>query len=72
MVRGEENEPWSGQGDVVYRDPKTTAWVNGRWWEANPGAVVVVPNAHVENIYAIDRQLAGDIHEKRRSGSRSP
>jgi histidine triad (HIT) family protein len=63
MVRGEENEPWSAQTDVVYRDSNTTAWVNGRWWENNPGAVVVVPNEHFENIYAIDREVAGDIHE---------
>jgi hypothetical protein len=36
--------------------------VNGRWWENNPGAVVVVPNEHLENIYTIDREVAGDIH----------
>jgi histidine triad (HIT) family protein len=63
MVRGEENEPWSGQADVVVRDSKTTAWVNGRWWENKPAGVVVVPNTHVENIYALDRELAADIHE---------
>jgi histidine triad (HIT) family protein len=66
MVRGEENDPWSGQADVVYRDAKTTAWVNGRWWENSAGAVVVVPNTHVENIYALDRELAADIHETAR------
>jgi histidine triad (HIT) family protein len=65
MVRGEGNEPWSGQADVVYRDAKTT-WVNGRWWENNPGAVVVVPNEHVEDIYVLDRELAADIHETAR------
>lgn len=58
MVRGEDNEPRSGQGDVVYRDATTTAWVNGRWWEGNSGAVVVVPNKHVENIYALDQETA--------------
>jgi histidine triad (HIT) family protein len=66
MVRGEENEPWSGQADVVYRDLKTTAWVNGRWWRNNPGGVIVVPNEHVENLYGVDRELAGDIHETAR------
>jgi histidine triad (HIT) family protein len=66
MVRGEENDPWSGQADVVYRDAKTTAWVKGRWWENSAGAVVVVPNTHVENIYALDRELAADIHETAR------
>lgn len=66
MVRGEDNEPWSTQADVVHRDAKTTAWVNGRWWANNPGGVIVVPNEHVENLYGLERELAGDIHETAR------
>jgi histidine triad (HIT) family protein len=66
MVRGEENEPWSGQADVIHRDATTTAWVNARWWANNPGGVLVVPNRHMENLYALDRDLAGDIHEAAR------
>ena len=65
MVRG-ENTPWSTQADVVYRNAKTTAWVNVRWWRNNPGGVLVVPNEHVENLYGLDRRLAGDIHETAR------
>jgi histidine triad (HIT) family protein len=56
----------TGQADVVYRDATSTAWVNGRWWDNNPGAVLVVPNAHIENMYALGRELAGDIHETAR------
>jgi histidine triad (HIT) family protein len=41
----------------------TTAWVNRRWWANNPGGAVVVPNPHVENVYEVDRRLAGDVHE---------
>jgi histidine triad (HIT) family protein len=66
MVRGADNEPWSTQADVVWRDDRTTAWVNGRWWVNNPGGVIVVPNDHVENLYGLDRELAGDIHETAR------
>ena len=66
MVRGDDNEPWSTQADIVRRDAKTTAWVNGRWWVNNPGGVIVVPNEHVENLYDVDRDLAGDIHEAAR------
>lgn len=65
MVRG-ENTARSIQADVVYRDAKTTAWVNVRWWRNNPGGVLVVTNEHVENLYALDRELAGDIHETAR------
>ena len=66
IVRGEDNPPWTSQADVVHRDEATTAWVNGRWWENNPGGAVVVPNRHVENMYGLDRELAGAIHETAR------
>jgi histidine triad (HIT) family protein len=66
VVRGEDNLPWTVQGDVVRRDERTTAWINGRWWANNPGAVVVVPNEHVENIYALTGEQARDVHESAR------
>ena len=31
--------------------------------ERNPGHVIVVPNAHAENMSALERDLAGEIHE---------
>lgn len=40
--------------------------MNARWWENNPGNVVVVPNRHVENMYEVDRELAGAVHEAAR------
>jgi histidine triad (HIT) family protein len=63
VVAGEGQPPWTLQQDVVLRSPATTAWINGRWWENNPGHVVVVPNEHVENIYALTGAQAADIHE---------
>ena len=54
------------QNDVVQSDGKTTAWINGRWWAKNPGNVIVVPNRHVENIYELERDAAGDVHEAAR------
>jgi histidine triad (HIT) family protein len=66
VAAGEENPPWTLLADVVWRDGATTAWVNRRWWVNNPGAVVVVPNQHVESIYEVDRALAGEVHEAAR------
>jgi histidine triad (HIT) family protein len=66
IVRGEDNPPWTVQEDIVLHDARTTAWINGRWWANNPGGVVVVPNEHVENIYALSREQAGDVHEAAR------
>ena len=66
VVGGADNPPWVLQQDVVHRDGETTAWVNGRWWPNNPGGAIVVPNIHVENIYGLERELAGAIHETAR------
>jgi histidine triad (HIT) family protein len=66
VVSGEEHPPWTFRADVVHHDDLTTAWVNRRWWVNNPGAVVLVPNRHVENMYELDRELAGDVHEAAR------
>ena len=49
----------NAQADVVFRDEETTALISPKWWDVAPGHVIVVPNAHVENVYAItDEQLA--------------
>jgi histidine triad (HIT) family protein len=66
VVGGADNQPWVLQRDIVYRDEETTAWLNGRWWPKNPGAVIIVPNRHVENIYGLERDLAAAIHETAR------
>jgi histidine triad (HIT) family protein len=66
IAGGADNPPWTVQDDVVLSDERTTAWINGRWWANNPGGVVVVPNQHVENIYALSREQAGDVHETAR------
>ena len=66
IVGGEENPPWTYAADVVHRDERTTAWINRRWWANNPGAVVLVPNGHVENIYELDREGGADVHEAAR------
>jgi histidine triad (HIT) family protein len=64
IVRGDDREPpWTQQDDVVLRSPTTTAWISTRWWANNAGHVIVVPNPHVENMYELSRDLAGDIHE---------
>lgn len=66
VVRGEENPPWTYAADVVWRDGSTTAWINRRWWSNNPGAVLLVPDRHVENLYELDRTQAGDLHDAAR------
>jgi histidine triad (HIT) family protein len=47
--------------DIVWRDESTTAFISPRWWPKNHGHVLVIPNEHVENIYAIDDRLLGAV-----------
>jgi histidine triad (HIT) family protein len=66
IVAGNRSDRLTEPEDVVERTPSTTAWISSRWWERNPGHVIVVPNEHVENMYALEQALAGSIHEAAR------
>jgi len=66
IVAGRDNPPFTVQDDVVLRTSATTAWVSSRWWERNPGHLIVVPDEHVENMYTLRPELAGSIHETAR------
>jgi len=64
VVGGEDlSGMFSRQSDVVLRTPLATAFVCARWWPRNEGHVLVVPNAHVENLYALEPPLLGHVHE---------
>ena len=62
VVRGEDTG-WNVQSDVVYRNARTTAFVNAAWWPRNEGHVLVVPNDHIENIYVMPKDVAAEVHE---------
>jgi histidine triad (HIT) family protein len=51
----------SSRDDVVYQDDAVTAFVASEWWPNNPGAVLVVTNQHVENLYLLPDDLGGRI-----------
>jgi histidine triad (HIT) family protein len=42
------------QNDIVWRDERTIALICPKWWAGNDGHVLVVPIAHVENLYEIE------------------
>jgi histidine triad (HIT) family protein len=52
---------WTKQSDVVYRDGTVTAFINAAFWPANPGPVVVIPNAHYESIYTIPDEILAAV-----------
>lgn len=47
--------------EVVHRDDDVLVMVNVRWWPNNPGAVLVVPIAHHENVYDLPPELGTPI-----------
>lgn len=53
-------------GDVVLRNQWVTAFISSHWWPNNPGHVIVIPNQHYENIYALPAEVAAHIHEAAR------
>lgn len=61
-IRGEENEQTLiRQSDIVFKDDLVTAFINSFFIKNNPGHVIVVPNEHVENIYALPDTLGAPI-----------
>ncbi len=37
--------------DVVLRTEHVTGFISSHWWPRNAGHVILIPNAHYENIY---------------------
>jgi histidine triad (HIT) family protein len=58
---GETARP--SQGDVVVRRDRATALIASNWWPRNPGHVLVVPNAHYENLYDLPGEYAYPVHD---------
>ncbi|CAA9306293.1 MAG: Bis(5'-nucleosyl)-tetraphosphatase (asymmetrical) [uncultured Chloroflexia bacterium] len=57
----------SNQNDVIYRDDEVTAFVASKWWPNNKGHVLVIPNAHYENIYDLPPALGAPIQRLART-----
>lgn len=55
----------SGQSDlpleIVRRYESVFVKMNPKWWPNNPGAVLVIPNDHYENIYDMPPELGAPI-----------
>lgn len=63
LVQGIENKDvLSRQSDIFHHDELVTAFVASHWWPGNPGHVLIIPNAHIENIYSLTGELSDRIH----------
>jgi histidine triad (HIT) family protein len=52
-IHNEHNQP----GDIVGVTDLAYARVAPKWWPANPGAALVIPRGHHENLYAIPAEV---------------
>ena len=57
----------SNQDDIIHRDDEVTALVASKWWPNNKGHVLVIPNAHYENIYDLPPALGAPIQRVARA-----
>lgn len=63
LANGVENEHVTSQAsDIVYQDEAVLAFICSRQWPNNKGHVLIVPNAHYENIFDLPPELAAKIH----------
>lgn len=62
--RGVENDDTLlKQSDLVYKDDLVSAYINSFWIESVEGHVIVVPNAHYENIFDLPMEVGSRIFE---------
>lgn len=62
LIRGQDDEI-NKQEYVVYQDDKTLAYIAPKWWDKNPGHILVIPKEHIENIYNISDELLADVYK---------
>ena len=63
VAPGYEGDGIRRPDDIVLQTERATAFVSPRWWPNNKGHVLVVPNAHHENIYDLPPADGFAIHE---------
>jgi len=50
------------QEDIIYRDGTVTAFIAARFWPDCRGNVLVVPNAHYENLYDLPDEAGARVY----------
>ena len=64
LKEGIENEDTLlQQSDLVYKDDLVSAFINSFWVGKSEGHVIVVPNQHFENMYALPSEYGTRIFE---------
>ncbi|MFA5947246.1 MAG: HIT family protein [Patescibacteria group bacterium] len=61
-IQGVENDAtWIKQADIFYRDELVLGFISSKFIEGNEGHPLIVPIAHVENLYDLPSELGGRV-----------
>lgn len=63
IAKGEITDKGDQELSVIWRDEFITVFVAGKWWRSNPGHVIIIPNAHIENIYDMPEDMGHRIFD---------
>jgi histidine triad (HIT) family protein len=63
LIAGAEDGAINTQRDIVRRNGLATAFVSPRWWPRNHGHVLVIPDAHHENLYDLPAEYGHAVHD---------
>lgn len=63
LVTGVDKHGITTQRDIVRCDELATAFISPRWWPNNQAHVIVVPNAHYENLYDLPSRYGHAVHD---------
>lgn len=63
VAGGQDERRLNTQDDVVRRTGTATAFISPRWWPNNHGHVLVVPDAHHENLYDLPPPHGHAVHD---------
>lgn len=62
LVEGVESE-YNKKQDIVCESDHALALVSPKWWDTNPGHLLVVPKYHYENIYDISDSALAEVYK---------
>jgi histidine triad (HIT) family protein len=62
LVSGIESD-LNRRQDIVYENSHVIASVAPKWWNKNPGHVLVIPKHHYENIYDISDEAIAEVYK---------
>jgi len=61
IAKGQPTERGNQKDEVFFRDSIITAFIAGKWWRANKGHIIIIPNQHIENIYDLSDNIGHAI-----------